>query len=172
MVRSASASPRCAHIACLQVRVLPQRGRFEFDTARFESSPPSQPQWSLARDFGYSRKCRYSRRLAVKNPVSGEEFGAFRAEGRKSRGESLLDELSISEIWSGSVQRPVAFPQRPVRSVGPESRPPCRTTSHLSSRRPSLGPPREPGSTSIDAALAVDEPPPNSACTQRRNSGG
>ena len=31
---------------------------------------------------------------------------------------------------------------------------------------------REPGSTSIDAALAVDEPPPNSACTQRRNSGG
>jgi hypothetical protein len=39
-----------------------------------------------------------------------------RSEGRESGGESLLDDFSISEIWARSVQRPVAFPRRPVRT--------------------------------------------------------
>jgi hypothetical protein len=53
--------------------------------------------------------------VSGQNPVSGETSWAFRAKGHESCGESLLDEFSISEIWSASVQRPVAFPQRPVR---------------------------------------------------------
>jgi hypothetical protein len=53
-------------------------------------------------NFEYSRKCRHFRRLAATNLVSGEEFWRIRAEGRESRGESLLDEFSISEIWMGS----------------------------------------------------------------------
>jgi hypothetical protein len=88
----------CAH-NCLPVRVLPLARRFEFDTSRFESSLPSQPQWSLATDFGYSRKCRHFRRLAAKSPVSGEEIRASRAEGLESRGASLLAEFSKSKIW-------------------------------------------------------------------------
>ena len=35
----------------------------------------------------------------MKKTVSGEEFLGIRAEGRESRGESLLDDFSISEIW-------------------------------------------------------------------------
>jgi hypothetical protein len=59
----------------------------------------SQPQRSLARDFGCSRKCRHFRRLAAKRLVSGAEFWESRTKGRKSRGKSLLDEFSISEIF-------------------------------------------------------------------------
>src|ERR1700730_10759836 len=42
------------------------------------------------------------RGLAAKSPVSGEEYWAFRAEGRDFWRESLLDDFSISEIWSAS----------------------------------------------------------------------
>src|SRR3979411_1402105 len=73
------------------------RDWLEFDTSRFESSMPSQPKASLAGDFGYSRKCRHFRMLAAKSPGSGEEYRAFRAEGRDFRRESLLDDFSISE---------------------------------------------------------------------------
>ena len=38
----------------------------------------------------------------MKNPVSGAEFSGIRPEGRETRGESLLDDFSISEIWIGS----------------------------------------------------------------------
>jgi hypothetical protein len=41
-----------------------------------------------------------------------------RTEGREIRRQSLLDEYSISEFRNGTVHRPVAFPQRPVRSRG------------------------------------------------------
>jgi hypothetical protein len=73
----------------------------------------SQPPRSLARDFRRSRECRHFRRLAAKHPVSGEEYRAPRAEGRDFRRKSLLDDFSISEIWIGTRQRPVACPQRP-----------------------------------------------------------
>jgi hypothetical protein len=89
--------------------------KIDFAISRFESWRPSQPQGSLPGDFEYSRKCRHFRRLAATHPVSGEEFWRIHDEGRESRGESLLDEFSISEIWMGAEQRPVAFPQRPVR---------------------------------------------------------
>jgi hypothetical protein len=69
---------------------------------------PSQPPRSLPGDIGYSQKCRHFRRLAAKSPVSDEEFWRIRAEGRESRGESLLDEFSISEIWMRSRRPHVA----------------------------------------------------------------
>jgi hypothetical protein len=93
----------------------PWRDRFEFDTARFESSQPSQPSWSLSGDFRQSEKCRHFGRLAAKSPISSEEYRATRAEGRDFRGESPLDEFSISEILRLEGQRPVAFSRRPVR---------------------------------------------------------
>jgi hypothetical protein len=40
--------------------------------------------------------------LAARSPVSGEEFRRILAEGRESRGKSLIDDFSISEIWIGS----------------------------------------------------------------------
>jgi hypothetical protein len=95
------------------------RDWLEFDTSRFESSLPSQPQWSLACRFRCSEECRHSRGLAVKGTVSGEEYRTSRTERREFRCQSLLDEFSISEFRNGTVQRPVAFPRRPVRSVGP-----------------------------------------------------
>src|SRR5216684_3633873 len=75
------------------------RDWLEFDTSRFESSMPSQPQWSLACRFQCSEECRHSRGLAVKGPVSGEEYRTSRTKGHEFRRQSLLDEFSISEIW-------------------------------------------------------------------------
>ena len=90
---------------------------------RFESACIlSQPQWSLACRFRCSEECRHSRGLAVKGPVSGEEYRTSRTEGREFRLQSLPDEFSISEFRNGTVQRPVAFPRRPVRSGRPGSR--------------------------------------------------
>jgi hypothetical protein len=77
--------------------------------SRFESWHPSQPPGSLPGDFGYPRKRRPFRRLAAKSPVSGGEFQRIRAEGRESRGESLLDDFQYPKFGSGAVQRPVAF---------------------------------------------------------------
>jgi hypothetical protein len=73
----------------------------DFDSAipRFESWRPSQPQASLAGDFGHSRKWRHFRGLECRDPVSRQEFSRIRTESRESRGESLLDDFSISEIW-------------------------------------------------------------------------
>ena len=71
------------------------RGRFVFDTS-------VRILAALAKDFGYSRKCRHFRRLAAKSPVSGEKFWEICAEGRECRGESLVGNFSISEIWIGS----------------------------------------------------------------------
>jgi hypothetical protein len=67
---------------------------------------------------GRERKCGHFRRLAAKSPVSGEEFRASRTESLESRGESLLDEFSISEIWARERAETVAIPQRPVRTHG------------------------------------------------------
>ena len=39
------------------------------------------------------------------SPVSGEEYRAPRTEGRDFRGESLVDDFSISEIWRVQVPR-------------------------------------------------------------------
>jgi len=47
----------------------------------------------------HSEECRHFRGLAVKGPVSGEEYRTFRSEGRESRSASPLNEFSISEIW-------------------------------------------------------------------------
>ena len=93
----------------------PWRDRFEFDTARFESSQLSPPSWSLPRNSQHWEKCRHFRRLAAKSLVSGEEYRAPRAEGREFPAQSLLDEFSISEILRLEGQRPVAFSRRPVR---------------------------------------------------------
>src|SRR5882757_56287 len=82
---------------------------------------PSQPQWSPACRFRCSQECRHSRGLAVQSLVSGEENRMNRTEGREFRPQSLLDEFSISEFRNETVHRPVAFPRRPVRSVGPGS---------------------------------------------------
>jgi hypothetical protein len=41
-----------------------------------------------------------ARGLAVKGPVSGEEYRTSRTEGREFRRQSLLDEFSISKIWA------------------------------------------------------------------------
>ena len=65
-----------------------------------------------------SAKRRHFRGLAAKSLVSGGKFWESRTEGPESRGESPLDDFSISEIWSGSVQRPVAYARRPVRISG------------------------------------------------------
>jgi SOS response associated peptidase (SRAP) len=54
---------------------------------------------SNAGNFGYSRKCRPFRGLEGKDPVSRQEFSRNRTESRESRGGSLLDDFSISEIW-------------------------------------------------------------------------
>jgi hypothetical protein len=53
--------------------------------------------------------------LVAKSPVSSEEIPASRTEGGELRSESLLGDFSISKIRIGVVQRPVAFPRRPVR---------------------------------------------------------
>src|ERR1700675_1097425 len=73
---------------------------FDSDISRFESDMPSQPQWSLARRFRCLEECRHSRGLAVKGPVSGEEYRTSRTEGREFRRQSLLDEFSISKMWA------------------------------------------------------------------------
>jgi hypothetical protein len=49
-----------------------------------------------------SAKRRHFRGLAAKSLVSGGEFWESRTKSRKSRGKSLLDDFSISEIWSGA----------------------------------------------------------------------
>jgi hypothetical protein len=74
------------------------RDRFELDTARSESSQPSQPPGSLLDIFRYSEKCRHSRGLAGNRSVSGEENPTFQVVGRIFLEESLLREFSISEI--------------------------------------------------------------------------
>jgi hypothetical protein len=91
----------CEIIACSQVRVLPLERRFEFDTAR-----------SLPGDFRRSEKCRHFRRLSPKSLFSGAQCRTPRTEGREFRSESLLDEISISEILGAEEQRPVAFSRR------------------------------------------------------------
>jgi hypothetical protein len=75
----------------------------------------SQPSRSLARDFGHSPKCRHFRKLAASSPVSGEEFWRILAEGRESRGKSLLGDFSISEIWIGCPLETGCVSERPVR---------------------------------------------------------
>jgi hypothetical protein len=72
-----------------------------------------------------SHKCPGRGRMLTKSPVCGEEFRENRAEGRERRGESLLDDFSISEIWiesrpesgcvsaeTGSKLRPTSAGQR------------------------------------------------------------
>jgi hypothetical protein len=71
----------------------------KFDTSRFESWQPSQPPGSLHGNFVCRRKCRHFRRLEGKDPVSRQEFWRNRTESRESRGESLLDDFSISGNW-------------------------------------------------------------------------
>jgi hypothetical protein len=43
--------------------------------------------------------------LTAKSPVSGEEFRLSHTESLESRGESLLEDFSISEIWIGEPSR-------------------------------------------------------------------
>jgi hypothetical protein len=96
----------------------------------------SQPPGSLHRDFGYSRKCRPFRGLEGKDPVSRQELWRNRTESRESRGESVLDDFSISENWIRAVQRRVAFPQRPVRTrTGSEAASWNRSSRSVASRR-------------------------------------
>src|SRR6266851_3448076 len=64
------------------LKLLDNQADFDSAIPRFESSMPSQPQWSLACRFRCSEECRHSRGLAVKGPVSGEEYRASRTEGR------------------------------------------------------------------------------------------
>jgi hypothetical protein len=63
----------------------------------------SQPPGSLPNVFRYSEKCRGSRGLAGNGRVSGDENPTFLAARRIFLDESLLREISISEIirWAG-----------------------------------------------------------------------
>jgi hypothetical protein len=60
-------------------------------------------------DCSHSEKCRLVRRLAAGSSVSGKKNRTPRTEGRDFRGESLLGEFSISEIFGAEERRPVAF---------------------------------------------------------------
>jgi hypothetical protein len=68
----------------------PWRDRFEFDTSRFELG------------FRVLTEVPTFQEVSGQEPGLGEEFPRIRAEGRESRGESLLGDFSISEIWIGS----------------------------------------------------------------------
>jgi hypothetical protein len=65
---------------------------------------PDKPPGSLAKVLQHSVKCRHFRKMAAKSPVSDEEYRTTRAESRDFRGnQSLLDKVSISEIWEWRV---------------------------------------------------------------------
>src|SRR5208282_2765725 len=61
---------------------------FKFDTARFESSQPSQPPGSLAAIPWHSENRRHFRTLAARSPVSGEGYRTSRAKRQEFEGES------------------------------------------------------------------------------------
>jgi hypothetical protein len=53
------------------------------------------------REFRVLAEVPTFRGLEGKDPVPRQEFSRKRTEGRESRGESLHDDFSISEIWIG-----------------------------------------------------------------------
>jgi hypothetical protein len=89
---------RCAIILVCRCGSCHWRGRFEFDTSRFESSLPSQPPRSLSSVFRRLEKCRQSRGLEANRRVFGAETAEFAAERQIFSDESLRRQFSISEI--------------------------------------------------------------------------
>jgi hypothetical protein len=116
-----------------------QKGRwFRHSNTGAPASPRSPPS-----DFLLSAKRRHFRRLAARILVSGEESRTSRTEGRESRGESLFDDLSISEIWewaslrsaeSGSNSRPWTIDCRTAWAS-----PSVRCTGHVVASAPMQG---------------------------------
>jgi hypothetical protein len=80
--------------------------------------------------------------MAAKSPVSSEGYRKSRAERREFRGQSLLDEFSISEFQERRAVRPVArhparqdlgkpFMVKPKPASAPPPAPPPETPKQL-----------------------------------------
>jgi hypothetical protein len=82
----------------------------------FESAFPSQPPLSLPGELLHTAKSRHFRRLAATSLVSGEEFRASRTESLESTRRVSAGQV-IRNLRADRPEGPVAFPQRPVRTL-------------------------------------------------------
>jgi hypothetical protein len=85
------------------------------NTSSVLGRPPPRVTGPLDDQQSVDAKRPHFRRLAVRSPVSRQKSRRLLIERLDSGGVSLLAKFSISEFARVSVQRPVAFPRRPVR---------------------------------------------------------